>query len=134
MKLWEISKMKWLSLLMILSPPLLATLNPITYRVDTSTSNLAPTFPVGPQLSGFPNSIVMVQIDNQSASEIEVNCTSPTQPSSNSTNSLYVAGNTAWETPTGIPLLLSPLGKQCWMRSLSGTISSGVIRLSAWGY
>lgn len=112
----------------------LAMANPYTYRVDTSTSNLSSSFPTTAQVSGPPTAIVMAQVDNSTASEIEVNCSSTSVPSSNSTNSIYVAGNTAWETPTGVSAIIPALAKSCWVRSISGTISSGIIRISIWGY
>ncbi len=120
--------------LLLLLIPIISYANPFTYRVDTSTTNIAATFPTTAQVSGPTNAIVMAQVDNSTGSEIEVNCTKLTTPSSNSVDSFYVSGNTAWETPVGVSSIIPALGKYCWVRSVSGTISSGILRITVWGY
>lgn len=108
--------------------------NPITYRLDTSSVNLATTFPSTPQLTGFPSAIVMIQANNASASEIEINCSASSQPSSDTGNGIYVPGNSSYSSPES-PSVVLPFGKSCWLRSKSGSsISSGIIELVAWGY
>lgn len=118
--------MKYLLLLLI--PLFVFASSAYTYRVDTSGSNLAATFPSSAQLTGPQVAFDAIQVDNSTGSEIEVNCSEGSQPSSNSSDSFYVAGNTTWSTPPK-----SGLGKKCWMRSISGTISTGIIRLTGWG-
>lgn len=121
-----------LALLLFLLP-MLAWANPWTYRVNTASTNIASTFPLVPQLSGPPNYIANVQIDNQTAVELEVNCNSATKPSSDAVNSFYIAAYTTYEAPTGMPQLNYPLGSVCWIRGIS-TVSSGIVRVTAWGY
>ena len=121
-------------LLLFLFPLCVMGANPYTYRIDTASVNVPATFPVSPQLTGPANSIATVQVDNQTSSEIEINCSRTTVPGTNSVDSFYVAGGTSWETPSPLPLIQTPLSKVCWFRSVSGVISVGIIRVTAWGY
>lgn len=101
---------------------------PWTYRQNTASVNLAATFTTLPMLSGPSTKFSAMQIDNRTAGEIEVNCSRGSVPGSNSTDSFYVDAYSAWVTPRGINL-----DRQCWLRSVSGTLSSGVIVLTGWG-
>jgi hypothetical protein len=111
--------------------------NPSTYRVDTSSSNLVATFPNSAQLSGPLTAFSVVQVFNGSGSEIEVNCSQATKPSSNASNSFYVPASMGFQTvssvPSGSTAIKYPLSNVCWMRSVSGTISSGIIQIIGWG-
>lgn len=117
---------------MILLISLSAFSAPYTYRVDTSSTNLAATFPTGAQLAGPSAHIFSVDISNGSSSEIEVNCSSVTQPSVNAVSSIYVPASSSYSSPIN-SLLPYPFAKVCWIRSVSGTISSGVIEIVGWG-
>lgn len=108
--------------------------NPITYRVDTSSANLGTTFPSTPQLTGFPTAIAMIQANNASTSEIEINCSTTSVPASDTGNGIYIPGSSSYASPESPPVVL-PFGKSCWLRSKSGSaITTGVIELVAWGY
>lgn len=114
-----------LALLLVL--PTLANAAPWTYRVDTGTSTLTSSFGAA-QLTG-PRQITSVQIDNGTVGEIEVNCSNGVTPSSLSANSMYVGASTTLSTPES-----SSLGSVCFVRSVSGNLSGGVIRIIAWGF
>lgn len=121
--------MKLITLLLLaLAWPAMA--NPWTVRQDTSSVNLPATFPGTPQLTG-PRGIDAVQMDNSTANEVEINCsrTSTQAPGTNSVDSFYVAGNSTWSSPDG-----AGLGNACYWRTVSGTTSSGVIRVTVWGH
>ena len=111
--------------------------NPFTYRLNASVSNLTATFPVAPQLSGPMMRFASVDVFNTSAGEIEVNCSSSTQPTSTpgsiNSNSFSVPGNYIYFSPVD-GLVPNPFGAACWIRSVSGTISSGIIEIVGWGY
>lgn len=117
----------------------MGAVNPYTFRLDTSATNLAATFTTVPQIGsptyvvGPPTAIVMVQVNNPSTSELEVNCSAATTPSANQQGSFYVPASTAYQTPYTSAVQL-PLGKYCWVRSYTGTISTGIIEIVAWGY
>lgn len=119
--------------LFVSSLSIASTSNPYTYRLDTSSTNLVATFPLIPQLTGPANAIAVFQVSNGSSSEIEVNCSSSSKPGLNSSNSVYVPGSTAYQSPI-TSLVVVPYVNICWMRSVSGTISSGVIEITAVGY
>lgn len=106
---------------------------PWTYRVDTASANMVATFPNVPQVSGPANAISSFDVSNASGSEIEVNCSSATKPTALSTASVFVPPNTSYSSPVNT-ILPTPLLKVCWIRSVAGTISSGVIEVVAWGY
>lgn len=120
-------------ILFLLLFPILSYASPWTSRVNAASTNIAATFPLVPQVTAT-NGLSAVQVDNQTASELEVNCTSLTKPASDTITSFYVAGYTVWETPANMNLVPYPLGKYCWYRSVSGTISTGVVRVTGWGY
>lgn len=118
---------------------LTSSTNPYTYRVDTSSTNLTTSFPTKPQIGfnikGPANAISVIQVYNGSSSEIEVNCSSATAPSSLSTTSVYVPGTTGYQSiAPSVSQVSYPFGNTCFLRAVSGTISSGVITLIAWGY
>lgn len=114
---------------------------PFTYRLNTETTNLTATFPANPQIGvtvpGPTNKIAFIDILNNSSSEIEVNCSESTRPTSISgsanVDSVPVPGTTGYSSPQGA-ITLYPFGKVCWLRSVTGTISSGVVEIIAWGY
>jgi len=129
--------MRYLRVILFFFFTSIAFANPWTYRLDTSSVNLAPTFGTTPILgvgatagtSTDLHKILLMQVDNNSTSEIEVNCaTFATPPSSNAINSIYVEGNTTWSGMNN-----TSLGNRCYWRSVSGTISSGIILLTVWG-
>lgn len=117
----------------MLLPTYLYAAVPTTVRYDLSSDNIAATFPSSPQLSGPANSIVQVEVVNLSNFELEVNCSSATQPSSNASNSFYVQANSAEQTPW-TQMITVPLGKVCWLRSVNGTANVGTVTVTAWGY
>ncbi len=128
--------MKFIISLALLIPYMsLASSNPYTFRVDTSSTNLSSSFTNAPQLLGPPTAISTIQVYNGSASEIEVNCSSTAKPGSLATNSIFVPGTTGYQSiAPSVSLVTVPFEKMCYIRSVSGTISSGVIELVAWGY
>lgn len=116
-----------------------SSVNPYTYRVDTSATNLGTSFPSKPQIgftiAGPPNAISAIQVYNGSSTEIEVNCSSATAPSSLSTTSVYIPGTTGYQSPApSVNQVTFPFGQTCYMRAIGSSISSGVITLIAWGY
>lgn len=117
-----------LFLLLFLSS--LALANPWTNRKDLSSSNLAATFGTGANqiLTGPQIGFKAVQVDNLGTGEIEINCTQGSTPSSNSADSWYVAAGEGWGSPDN-----TPLGKKCWWRSVSGTLSTGILKITGWG-
>lgn len=113
--------------------PFLIAAGPINYRLDTSSTNLAATFANSPVLSATTN-FANIQVDNQTASEIAINCSSVLKPSVNATPEIRIAGYTAYEPPSYLDMIPYPFGQNCWLRSYSGTISSGIIRITGWQY
>jgi hypothetical protein len=101
----------------------------VSYRLDTSSPNLATTFPNSPQITGLTQ-ITAIQIDNQGNQEIEINCANgATKPSVNSGSGIYVASASTFSSPATVSLTGS-----CFMRAYSSAATSGVIRLTAWGW
>lgn len=103
-------------------------------RIDTSSTNLTTHY------NGTNGLVVMapmsvinsVMIDNRSASEIVVNCSTSLYtgaPSDSSLFNVYVNANEAWVFPDD-----SRFGSACYVRSFSGTISSGIVVISAVGF
>ncbi len=115
-------------LLLVLFVCTLGHAEPWTYRQDTASVALAATFTTLPKLTGPSTKFSAMQIDNRTGGEIEVNCSRSTVPGSNSIDSFYVDAYTSWVTPKGINL-----DRNCWVRSVSGSLSSGVWVLTGWG-
>ncbi len=104
-----------------------------SYHIDLSSTNLAATFPNIAQLSGPATAFATVQIQNYSNSPIEVNCFSLTKPTVNSASSFYLDPYMAMTSETP-PQISKPVGKVCWARSISGTISAGTLTITGLGY
>jgi len=118
-----------MKLLLILLFCLPAMANPWTHRQDISTETLLTSFNASVVLNGPKNSIYAIQVDNRTDRELEVNCSQGAVPSNNSVDSFYVAPQTGWSTPDNIRL-----GKSCWWRAYTTGTSTGVVRLTIWGY
>lgn len=102
-------------------------------RIDTSSTNITVNFN---GTNGFVplasmQQIQVLQVDNRTATEIAVNCStvSGTAPSDTSTNNVYINAGQTWSTGYG-----ELMASACYVRSMSGTISSGVIVVSVGGY
>lgn len=131
-------------ILLLLLLSLTAFANPWTYRVDTGSSNLGADF-LSPVLTGVsPNTSAplvygpsvgfkSIQVYNATSGEIEVNCSRGDGyhplASTDYLDSFYVPASTGWSTPETQP----SLGRACYVRSKSGTLSSGVIQIVGWG-
>ena len=107
--------------------------NPFPYRLDTSSTNLPATYPTSPQFTGPATAFAAVDFCNGSSSEIEVNCSATSSPLANAVGAIHIPASTCYST-RDLKSLITPLGNQCWFRSFSGTISSGVIIAEGYGY
>lgn len=111
---------------------------PVTYRLNLASTNLTATFPASPQIA-MPNKVVSIDAFSTAGSttEIEINCSEYAQPTSTSgsvqTDSVSLVGGGYYSSPVGgaVPL---PFGPNCWFRSVSGTLSSGIFEVVAYGY
>lgn len=123
--------MRILFLALLLTIPAFAKVT--SARIDTSSTNITIHFNGTNGLVPLASMQVIksAMIDNRSASEIVVNCstTSGTVPSDSSQYNVYIAANEAWVFPDD-----SLFASACYIRSFSGTISSGIIVISAVGY
>lgn len=104
-------------------------------RIDLSSTNINTHFggPNGlvPFPLNFSSFIQTVQVDNtRNANEIVINCNTLTiiVPDDSSGFNFYVAPGLTWSFPP-----ITPFGKTCYIRSLSGTLSSGIVIISATG-
>lgn len=102
-------------------------------RLDTSAVNLTASFADASGPVGLPvfKSLDTLMIDNQSASEIVVNCSAGLGviPSNSSTANIYIQGHETWSMPD-----LAGFTPYCYWRAKSGTISSGLIVLTGVGH
>lgn len=107
----------------------------LAYEIDTSSTNLTANYPAGPQLQAttLGGTFSRIDIVNTSTSPIEINCYSTSKPSNGATGSFIVPGSMAYSSPINSQIQL-PLGGQCWARSVSGTISSGIFEMVGWQY
>jgi hypothetical protein len=103
------------------------------YRLNTASTNLTASFPTVAQFSGPTTAFAEVDINNGSATDIEVNCAATSVPSSNASNSFYVPAGISYNSSTTVAVQ-AYMGNKCWFRSTSGTISSGVITAIGYGY
>ena len=103
------------------------------YRQDFSSSSLSATFPSSPQFTGPASRFAAIDAVNTSEVDIEINCNSTSQPSSNASNSWYIPAGFSWSMPI-TALVAYPALNTCYLRSTSGTISSGVLTINAEGY
>lgn len=113
-----------------------------TYRQDLSANIMSSTFPNKPQLTGPASGIAWVDMWSTSASEFEINCQSSTQPLSKPGDinggvpngpGFSLPPNGSY-SPNRNTLIAKPFGNVCWIRSVTGSASSGVLELTAWGY
>lgn len=131
--------MKKLFLLFLFTIPLLARADVFTARIDTSATNLSSSFSGTNGAVLFENAGVVVNprvintiyIDNRQGNEIIVNCsTGPSLiPIDSSVHNISVAGNESWSLPDA-----TGFGNACYIRTFSGTLSSGIIVITAIGY
>lgn len=130
--------MRILLALLICIPAMATTSgNPFSYYLNTASTNLTATFPASPQLSGPTTRFASVDVVNTTGSPVEVNCSQTTVPTSTSgaiqASSFSVPAGTGYSTPIN-GLLPYPMVNVCWVRSISGTISSGIVSIVGWGY
>ena len=110
--------------------------NPFTAFKDTSSTNLTSTFPALPQLVGpATGKFYKVDVVNTSAYAMVVNCSESSQPSSSALNvdDVVIPGGMGY-TLTSFNMLPAPLLNNCWIRALSGTVSSGYWEMVGYGY
>lgn len=101
---------------------------PYSSRIDTSSTNLTTSYLLVPlpTVSGKtkrPLTVERIQVDNRtSSSEVAVNCSATTSVApANDIGAVWVAGGETYST--------GPLkaGNDCWIKSQTGTISSGIV-------
>jgi hypothetical protein len=111
--------------------------NPYMYFLNTASPNLAATYPSTAQVLPGWGKIYSVDIYNSTSSTVIVNCSQNTQPTATAgtpnTNDIPVPTNLGYSSPVN-NIVPYPFSDRCWVRSLSGTISSGLVIVTAWGY
>lgn len=122
-------------LLLILILPSLVMARVVTQRIDTSVVSLTSSFadssgPLTVINNGALKSLDSMMIDNNAAGEIVVNCSTALGhvPSDTSLANVYIQAKEAWVMPDD-----AGFTTYCYIRSYSGTISSGVIVVTAVG-
>lgn len=122
-------------LLILLLLPVMASARVASKRLDTSATNLTAHFAdASGAITAINNanfqSIDTLMIDNRSSSEIVVNCSSTlgVVPSDTSIANIYVNANESWSLPDS-----TGFTRYCYWRSFSGTISSGIVVITAIG-
>lgn len=94
-------------------------------RLDSSSTNIATSFSNSVKISlASLDKISTIVVDNRTATEIAVNCTSNSSaPSDNDLSNFYVNASQA------IALDHVFLGTNCYLRSMGSTISSGIVNI-----
>jgi len=109
--------------------------NPYTYRLDMSGSSLTAVFPANPQLKSPNNVFFSIDAFNTSSAEIELNCSETVVPSSVTgsiqQHSVSIPASTGYSSSKNANITY-PLGKYCWLRSVTGNITSGVVEVVGW--
>lgn len=126
-----------LALLMAVSISAQARLSSV--RVDAAVTNLT-------AVNNLPNNKVLVNtvlqqvegvaIDNRSAAEVVVNCpgvrtndTADPLPETNSVENIYIGPGSTFTLDNALPGRI----KYCFIRTISGTLSSGIITITVKG-
>ena len=100
----------------------LAVSAPYVARLDTSVTNITSSFQA---LSmGTPNNIDAIFVDNRSAIEIGINCTTRSSKvaPTGTFQTMYVNASTSRIIPFKVGL-----GSVCWVKSMGATISTGIV-------
>lgn len=119
-----------LALLLLL--PLLASAKVASVRLDTSSTNLTVHFADASGKIALPSFVAIntLMIDNRTNGEVVVNCSLglASVPSDTSVANVYIGPGEAYVPPDS-----AGFTPYCYWRSFSGTISTGIVAITAVG-
>jgi hypothetical protein len=103
------------------------------YRQDTSSTNLADTFPSVPQWTGPVTKFAVVDCFNGTGVDIEANCANTAAPSSLASNSFFIPAGLPYNSSDNV-FVQEYMVNVCWFRAMGSAASSGVLTCNGYGY
>lgn len=131
--------MKKITILVYLLASTVFGVNPTqsSVRIDASSTSIPTSFAGtnGYVALAHLSLINTVTLNNRGSNEVVGNCSSLTQtpPDDNSLQNFYVAPGESWTLVNFVPYGSLSFGKYCYIRSFSGTITTGIFVFSTTG-